>query len=357
MSQLPVVLIPSLQPDERLVTYVKELKTAGFEDIVVVDDGSGREYRAVFDRVEEAGCTVLHHLVNRGKGAALKLGYDWIGEHLPDCMGVLTADSDGQHTVADCLKVSEALHTGENALYLGSRDFSLPHVPPKSRFGNRCTSTVFKWLYGVWLPDTQTGLRAFRREELPFMAAVSGARYEYEMTVLIECARRKLPMVPITIETVYEDGNEGTHFHPIRDSWRIYKVILGNFFKFIASSLSCFILDQGIAALLRDMLLPAMGMNTVERIFVSGYGARLCSSIVNYLINRNVVFREKGDGKRSALRYFLLCVLIICLSNLGVYLLDSIGMAPALAKILCDLLLYFLSYQVQNRWVFAEKEQ
>ncbi len=178
MSQLPVVLIPSLEPDERLVTYVKELKAAGFEQIVVVDDGSGAISRPIFDRVAEAGCVVLHHLVNRGKGAALKLGYDWIGEHLPDCVGVLTADSDGQHTVADCLKVSDALLKGENALYLGSRDFSLPNVPPKSRIGNRCTSTVFKALYGVWLPDTQTGLRAFRREGLPFMAGGSRAPYE-----------------------------------------------------------------------------------------------------------------------------------------------------------------------------------
>ena len=49
--------------------------------------------------------------------------------------------------------------------------------------------------------------------------------------MLIACARAGIDMVPITIETVYENENEGTHFHPIRDSYRIYKVIFGGFFK------------------------------------------------------------------------------------------------------------------------------
>ncbi len=356
-AALPGVLIPSLEPDDRLPAYVAELMANGFSRVVVVNDGSPEACRPVFDRIAELGATVLGYAVNRGKGYALKHGFRWILEHEPDCPGVLTADADGQHTVKDCLRLAEKLAEDPDALWLGSRDFTLPDIPPKSRFGNRMTSAVFRLLHGVWLPDTQTGLRAFRRDELPFMAAVEGDRYEYEMNVLIACAHRKLPIRPLTIETVYENNNEGTHFHPVRDSWRIYKVILGNFFKFMSSSLFCVFVDQLMAALLRNWVLPPLGLPNdggFWNLNISGWGARVVSAWVNFLINKNLVFEREGKARTEALRYFILCVGIICVSNLGVWLLSKVYVPAWLGKILMDTLLYFVSYHLQQNWVFAE---
>ena len=200
-AEQAVILIPSLEPDGRLPAYIQELKQSGFAHIVVVDDGSGEAFRPVFDEVSAVEDTVvLRHEVNKGKGVALKTGYRYIMENLPDITGVITADADGQHTVTDCLRLAAELEKGEKALYLGSRDFNLECIPPKSRSGNKITSAVFKLLYGQYLPDTQTGLRAFRKEELPFMTEVEGERYEYEMKVLIACSRARIPMIPVTIE-------------------------------------------------------------------------------------------------------------------------------------------------------------
>ncbi len=352
-----VILIPSLEPDDRLPAYVSSLAERGFGHIVVVDDGSSESYQPIFQQVEASGkAVVLHHEVNRGKGIALKTGFRYILDHLPDVDGVIPADADGQHTVKDCIRLAEMLREKKKALYLGSRDFSLPEVPPKSRSGNRITTTVFRLLYGVYLPDTQTGLRAFRREELPFMLEVEGERYEYEMKVLIACSRRKIPMIPITIETIYENGNEGTHFHPIRDSWRIYKVILGSFIRFMGASLICFLVDQMLAGMLREWLLPLAGHmpGSFLNSNISGWGARLVSAVLNFTLNKNLVFHLQGSRKRAALRYAVLCVLIICLSNCGVWLLAKLGMTGWLAKVLMDTGLYFLSYRVQNQWVFKE---
>ena len=179
-AQDAVILIPSLEPDERLPAYIRRLKEGGFARIVVVDDGSPESYQPIFREIEAVeDTTVLHHEVNKGKGIALKTGYRWIMENLADKIsGVITADADGQHTVEDCLKLAERLEGGERALYLGSRDFNSENIPPKSRFGNKMTSVVFKLLYGQYLPDTQTGLRAFRKEDLQFMIDVEGARFE-----------------------------------------------------------------------------------------------------------------------------------------------------------------------------------
>jgi len=357
-AEQAVILIPSLEPDERLPAYIQKLKEGGFAHIVVIDDGSGEAYQPIFSEVDAVEDTVvLHHEVNKGKGVALKTGYRYIMDNMPDITGVITADADGQHTVRDCLRLAEQLEKGERALYLGSRDFNLENVPPKSRSGNKITSTVFKLLYGQYLPDTQTGLRAFRKEELPFMAEVEGERYEYEMKVLIACSRARIPMIPITIETIYENENEGTHFHPIRDSWRIYKVIFGSFFKFMSVSIICFLIDQILALILRKWILPPIGFarGTMLNLQVSGWGARLVSSVINFMMNKKLVFQMKGKAGKPALKYAILCIAIITVSNAGVWALGQIGMADWLAKILMDTVLYFASYRFQERWVFKEE--
>lgn len=353
-----VILIPSLEPDERLPGYVRRLKEAGFGRIVVVDDGSGEEYQPVFRQAESVEDTVvLRHEVNRGKGVALKTGYRYIMEHYPEISGVITADADGQHTVKDCIRLAEALEEKKRALYLGSRDFSLENVPPKSRSGNRITSAVFRILYGQYLPDTQTGLRAFRREELPFMAEVPGERYEYEMKVLIACSRAGIPMIPVPIETIYENDNEGTHFHPVRDSWRIYKVILGSFFMFAASSLACVAVDQGLFNLLNLAVFHNGDAKNGTVILLCTALARAASSVLNFLLNRNVVFKDRGNAGKAFARYAALCVFIMLLSAGGTWLLGRTGMSSTLAKIITDTVLYFASYHFQARWVFRGEKR
>lgn len=354
-AEQAVILIPSLEPDEKLPAYIRKLKEGGFAHIVVVDDGSGEAYRPIFDSVDAVEDTVvLRHEVNKGKGVALKTGYRYIMDNLPDITGVITADADGQHTVTDCLRLADELEEGKRALYLGSRDFNLESIPPKSRSGNKITSRIFQLLYGQYLPDTQTGLRAFRREELPFMLEVEGERYEYEMKVLIACSRARIPMIPVEIETIYENNNEGTHFHPIRDSWRIYKVILGSFIKFMASSLSCWAVDQGLFNLLNVVIFANAEKKSASIILLSTVIARVISATMNYLINRNIVFNGRGDARKSFLRYVVVCAGIMFLSAAGTWLLGLIGMSSTVAKLITDLVLYFVSYRVQERWVFKE---
>lgn len=353
-----VILIPSLEPDDRLPAYLGQLRERGFERMVVVDDGSSEKTQHLFDQMAQMeGVTVLHHDVNHGKGVALKTGYAWIRDNLPDISGVITADADGQHTVEDCWRLAEALSEGKRALYLGSRDFNLPNVPARSRKGNKITSAVFWALYGQYLPDTQTGLRAFRREELSFMIDVSGERYEYEMNVLIACARASIPMIPLTIETVYENDNAGSHFHPVRDSIRIYKVILGNFIKFMGASIASFLIDQGVFALMEFVVLSRVGWAAASIQGLSTLVARLVSAPCNFLMNRSFVFRFKQNTAVTALKYAALAISLLVLSWLGVALLGMLGMPrflDNLSKLIIDTILYFLSYRVQNKWIFRE---
>ena len=132
-----VMLIPSLEPDDRLPAYVRRLLDKGFQHVVIVDDGSSAAYQPIFAELDAMdGVSVTHHELNRGKGCALKTGYAYIQAHFPTASGVITADADGQHTVKDCWHLAEVLTEGKRALYLGSRNFNLDHVPP-----NRATAT------------------------------------------------------------------------------------------------------------------------------------------------------------------------------------------------------------------------
>lgn len=101
-----IILIPSLEPDDRLLSYVRQLRDYGFMNLVIVDDGSGEKYQHIFEELEDNGCSLLRHAQNQGKGEALKTGFRYIAQHYGQAHYVVTADSDGltrcRGCVSDC---------------------------------------------------------------------------------------------------------------------------------------------------------------------------------------------------------------------------------------------------------------
>ena len=128
-----VILIPAYQPDDKLAAFARELKDAGLE-ARIVDDGSDPEKcGAHFAACEELAYTVVHHEQNRGKGAALRTGLAAIAERFPDTRWVITADSDGQHTLESLKKVAEACRENPEALVIGGRFRDKESIPFRSR--------------------------------------------------------------------------------------------------------------------------------------------------------------------------------------------------------------------------------
>lgn len=171
------------------------------------------------------GCRLLRHEVNRGKGRAIKTGLAFFLERYPDAEGIITVDADGQHRAKDAVLVAESFLADSNALVIGSRKFA-QDSPWRSRFGNRITRQVFRWVAGVRLADTQSGLRCFSRAVTPRLLALAGERYEFEMNVLAACPKMAVPLREVGIETVYFEGNPSSHFNPVVDSLKIYFLLL-----------------------------------------------------------------------------------------------------------------------------------
>lgn len=358
-----VVVIPSLNPDENLVHTVETVVEKGFSDIILVDDGSKEACQKYFDSLSKLPeIVVLHHEKNKGKGAALKTAFSYYLKNYDQKVykGVVTADADGQHLAIDIYKTSEKLlHEIENEddrkLVLGTRNFDEPIVPFKSRSGNKITTVIFQLLYGKRINDTQTGLRGISNTYIEDCLSLKGERFEYEINMLIDAVTSKVGISEEIIETVYLNQNRETHFHPIKDSFKIYKVMLRNFIKFSCTGLLSMILDQGLFAVLVNFV---FGFLKVENaIVISTILARICSSIFNYMVNKNIVFESK-TGIISFVRYYILCVVQMLVSAAGVALAYTITKGnSSLLKIIVDVLLFFISYQVQRRWVFAEKEK
>ena len=224
-------VVPSYEPDEKLIQVVDGLLAEGFDDIVVVNDGSHEGHLQPFaEAAERPGVTVLRHEVNKGKGRAMKTAFAWCVENRPDIDGVVVVDGDNQHRPKDAMAVAEAMCREPDKLWLGVRDFSLEQVPLRSKLGNKITRSFMKLACGVGVTDTQTGLRAIARKHLPLMCSIGGERYEYETQMLLSLRGAGLGVGEVVIDTVYIDENQTSHFNTVKDSWRIYKLIFRHLF-------------------------------------------------------------------------------------------------------------------------------
>lgn len=372
------IVLPSLDPDEKLMQVVDGLLEKGFEDIVIVNDGSHEDHLKPFEQAaEHPEVTVLTHEVNKGKGRGLKTAFEFVLNNRPESLGVVTVDGDNQHTPHDIMACAERMIAEKDKVVLGCRDFDAPNVPPRSRFGNKTTSRVFKAFCGMKISDTQTGLRAIPRQYLELLINTKGERFEYETEMFFALHKNRIQWVEQTIDTVYINDNETTHFNPFIDSIKIYKIILRFVFKYTISSLICCVIDIGLFNLFNILMtktgmlsnlhidvengnflkILAGGKDLALQMLIATVLARIISSIVNYMLNRRAVFESNATVKKSAWKYYILCVCQTILAALGVYLMTVIfGNNEALQglvyKPVVDVLLFFASYQIQQRWVF-----
>ena len=363
LSKISVVL-PSLDPDEKLHAVIEGLLEYGFTDIILVNDGSKQENLHYFE--EEAAAHpdiihLLHHEVNKGKGAALKNAFRYFLENRPDGFGVVTVDGDNQHHPEDTRRCCEKmLETGRIAL--GCRDFTLDHVPARSRFGNQTTSAIFKVFVGMTLSDTQTGLRAIPRADLEALVTIKGERFEYETNMLLAMKDMSIGFDEVKIRTVYIEENKSSHFHPIRDSWKIYKLIFAHFFRYTLSSIASAVVDTSVYSLLSWLLSGILSGFALTA--SAGVGARVVSSLLNFYLNKKLVFESQVSTSKAMLRYYMLAIPQMAAQVLltqGVYALLGIpdtatGLRTLLYAVVMSAL-YVLSFVIQQRWVFASDKK
>lgn len=316
------------------------MSQAGIRDVIIVDDGSEEPYQNIFNLIKrDYGYTVLHNAVNLGKGRALKNGFNYVLWEYHNVVGVVTADSDGQHSVKDILRCCELMANNSDTLIIGCRTFN-GGVPWKSKVGNNLTRIAFKYLCGLNISDTQTGLRGIPKEFMKVILSTPGERFEYETNVLLD-SKGKVKILELPIETLYDSKmNHRTHFDTLHDSIRIYKVIIAYSFTSFFSTIIDFIIFA-----IATSFGVGIGMATVL--------ARCVSSVLNFTINRKAVFKSDGNLIIQIIKYILL---VICSGILSVNLIKFISYFLSIniivIKAVAETCLFFVNYYVQRVFIF-----
>lgn len=342
-----IIVIPAYEPDQKLINLLQEIKAKTNYHVIVVDDGSSA-HALPFFTIAKQYATVIKHSQNKGKGQAIKTALESIKNNCPQNSVIAIADADGQHKVDDIIKVCNQSDANSGALIIGSRQFT-GKVPLKSKLGNSVARFIFSLVSKSPLNDTQTGLRAFRSNMIPFMTNIDGTRYEYEMNVLLECSLNKVEIIEVPIDTVYIGENESSHYRAFKDSFRIFKNIL----KFSLSSILAFIIDFLFYSIIIRL---TSSIDTGISLILSNVLARVVSSGVNYYINRKYVFKHQESVLKSALKYYALAICILILNTVMLtFIVENILSNKFIAKILVESILFIISWSIQRFFVFKKK--
>lgn len=197
------IVIPAYNEDKVIQNVIAEIKSAGYGNMVVVDDGS-TDY--TYQRAKEAGVTALRHKINRGKGAATKTGIE--AAKLLGADIIVTMDGDGQHDPKDIQNLIKPILAGNCDVVLGSRLHNPEGMPWYKILHNKIGNLITWYLFGLWVADSQSGFRAYSRHAAEVINT-HGDRYEYDSEVLREIYIYKLKFKEVPIQVRYTEYSMG----------------------------------------------------------------------------------------------------------------------------------------------------
>lgn len=358
-TRVPVV-IPALNPDERLLTFIDDLISEGFIRIILVDDGSEEEYKKTIfkDADNKEYVSVLTLDENQGKGSASKLGFSFVYDNYKDAVGVVTADYDGRQGADEVALVADELLKGESFV-LGCRDVLNSNLRVGLKRMHKFLRFAFKLLYGKKIEDIQSGLRGVCYDLIPMMLEIKGSRYEYATKMIIEIVRAEIQINQVEVGRITpidakdEELLKSDNFRPFKDSIRIIVSLFLNFIKYAMTSIIATAVDFTIFYVLSNHIFAGLDLSMC--VLVSTVLARVVSVSISFCINRKVVFKSDVNLVRNMIMYYSLAAIIMLASaGLVTFFVYIFGGGKTFTKLFVDLCLFFVSYQIQQRVIFRK---
>jgi glycosyltransferase involved in cell wall biosynthesis len=203
------ILIPGYN-ESRTISQIVSNARKVIDDVVVVDDGSKDNTAQL---AQDAGATVLKHEVNKGKGAALKTGFDYVIKNGYEA--VITMDSDGQHDPNDIYTFLNATNKFKSGIIIGSRMNDISTMPAVRKCTNKLTSYVNSTFAHQRIEDSQSGFRLITTDVLKTVKLETD-RFETESEILIKASKAGFRIISVPIKTIY--GEEKSKIRPIKDT-------------------------------------------------------------------------------------------------------------------------------------------
>lgn len=227
-----VIIIPALNPLPSLVSFIEKLQSLSVVAVVVVNDGSDAKYGTIFKEIEAlTGCILLTHEENRGKGAALKTGFDYVLKSEHKRSSVVTVGAHGQHSVLDVAQIIASTKVFSDGIVLGVREFKSKEVPVASFVANRAISMLFELFFHKRLLDTQTGLRYLPNTTLSWLKSVPDESYKYDLNMLIEAIHREIPIYEVPIGEAKLKKNSLIYYDEVLQPKKLFHQLWVNYMK------------------------------------------------------------------------------------------------------------------------------
>lgn len=204
------VIVPVYNEEKYLGKFLDSLLTVS-RNVIVVNDGSSDRTRHI---AESRGVICLNHIVNLGKGAAMKTGCEY-AFRVKKADSVIVMDGDDQHDPADIAKFDIALRKGVD-IALGVRSLDA-NMPLGRVIGNKSMSILINLLFHHYIADILSGYKAFTKNAYRRITWYSPG-YEVETEIAVRIAKQNISYTEIPINTVYRGKDYGFN---LLDAWRI----------------------------------------------------------------------------------------------------------------------------------------
>lgn len=192
-----VALIPAYNEEKTIKKVISEINQIGLNPIVI-DDGSTDRTSEV---AKKSKAIVIRHSENKGKGEAIKTGFEYILKDLPEVNNIVIVDADLQYSAKESIKLLKYLESGEGDFVMGYRNWKT--VPFKNKLGNFVWRTCFNILFSTKLKDTNCGFMALSREAVSKMGRAYGG-YIIENMMLVDALKNNLRIKQVPVSVKYK---------------------------------------------------------------------------------------------------------------------------------------------------------
>jgi len=194
------IVVPAYNEETTIRSVIQKLKEVyDARQIIVVNDCSTDQTAAI---AKEQGVVVVSHMINRGLGGALGTGIQKALQLGADI--IVTFDADGQHRVEDVSRVTEPIEQGLTDVVIGSRVLTKKGMPFMRRAYNFVGNIITYLLFGMWVTDSQSGLRAFSSKAAKSLR-LRANRMEVSSEIIRDIKVNKLKYKEIPIKAIYTE--------------------------------------------------------------------------------------------------------------------------------------------------------
>ncbi len=211
------ILIPTLNEGKTIGGLVKEFKSLGYSNVLVID---GHSTDDTVKSAEDAGAEVIIQS-GTGKGQAVSQAFQLITSKY-----VVVMDGDGTYLPEEINTILEPVTLGIADHVVGNRfaHYQKGAFTRLNLFGNRVLNKVFGFAYGIWLEDILSGYRAFNYDAIK-QIELNRTGFEVETEITVECVKKDLKTVEVPITYLARVSGAATKLRPFRDGFRIASTI------------------------------------------------------------------------------------------------------------------------------------